>query len=261
MKRILTYTALFLALASVLALASGCIHVSIGSPTVKLRGGMETLNESLSVSRGCRVELDNMSFLEDGGVVIRIRYGEEANVTGSVPEDIFDHGFKVTADNGVLRIAPRKHISIDAERFELTVTAPFDEVVLSGGYPIAIDAAGAKELSLEVNGAASGTVENLAVGELEAEFSGAGAFAFTGSAEEAEISIKGAGDIDAAGLIAKRLEAEVAGAGDMVVSVTNSLEAKISGVGNIEYYGDPSVSQQIGGIGTVTQRSETLPGE
>jgi len=261
MKRILKYTALFLALAAVLALASGCIRISIGSPTVKLGGAMKTLSESVTVGKGCRVELDNMSFLEDGGVSIRILYGENAGVTGSVPEDIFDHGFKITADNGVLRIAPRKHLSIHAERFELTVTAPFDEIVLSGGYPIAIDAAGAESLSLEVNGAASGTVENLAVRELEAEFSGAGAFAFTGTAAEVEFTVNGAGDIDAAPLTAKRLEAAINGAGDMVISVTDSLEAKIAGVGSIEYYGDPSVSQQIGGIGTVTQRSAALPGE
>ncbi len=260
MKHILTYTAIFLALAAILSLASGCV-VSIGSTAVRLKGDMKELSETVSIGKGCRVELDNMSFLEDGGVSIRIRYGEDASVTGSVPEDIFDYGFKVTVDNGVLRIAPRKRLSIDAERFELTVTAPFDELILSGGYPIAVDAAGAKEFSLEVEGAASGTVENLAVRELEAEFSGAGAFAFTGTAEEAEFSIRGAGDIDAAGLVVKRLEAELAGAGDVVVSVTDSLEAQISGVGSIEYYGDPGVSQKISGIGTVTQRSASLPGE
>lgn len=260
MKRILKSAALCTALAALL-LCGGCIRIGVDGIGVTLIGAPEEIEEHFSLGSGCRVELDNMSFHGTAGVSIRILYGSETKVEGSVPQDIFDHGFSVTASNGVLRIAPRKHLNIRAEHFELTVTAPFDEVILSGAYPVAIDAAGAGTVTLEVNGAASGTVENLTAEKLAAEFSGAGAFAFGGTAAEAEFTVKGAGAVDAAGLVVKALRAKISGAGDMVISVTDTLNAQIDGVGSIEYYGRPQVSQKIGGIGSVTQRAAELPGE
>ncbi len=259
-KKLLRAAAVLLLVLACSAMTVGCIHISIGSRFVTLTGDCTTLRETPDANEVYRIEIDNMSFTDSKNVSINIAYSDTPYVEAVVSEDLLDYGFAITMKNGVLRVAPNKHLEIKTDCFELTIHARFDEVELSGGYDVTVDADGAETLSLRVSGAADGRIDNLHVRDFEAKVSGAGSFALSGEAEKATIHISGAGDIEAAGLVCGALDAKISGAGDMTVSVLDALDAKISGVGSIAYYGSPTVTQSVSGLGTVTQQAAKLPG-
>ncbi len=241
------------------AAMTGCVTITVSPRYVTLSDDYTTLTATPDAEEVYRIEVDNMSFTNSKNVKINVAYSDTPSVEAVVSEDLLDYGFAITVRNGVIRVGPSKHLEIKTDRFELTICARFDEIDLSGGYDVTIDADGAEALSLNVSGAADGSVENLSVSDFEAKISGAGSFMLSGTADLAAIHISGAGDIEGENFICNALEAKISGAGDMCVTVVEELEAKISGVGSIEYYGSPTVTQSVSGLGTVTQKGEHSP--
>ena len=238
---------------------TGCFTITISPRYVTLSDDYTTLTATPDSEKVYRIEIDNMSFTNSKDVTIDIAYSDTPSVEAVVSEDLLDYGFKITMNNGVLRVGPSKHLEIRTDRFELKIRARFDEIDFSGGYDVTVDAGGAQSLSLNVSGAANGSVENLYVSDFDAKISGAGSFVLSGAADKAPIHISGAGDIEAAGLTCNALDAKISGAGDMTIAVVDVLEAKISGIGSIEYFGSPTVTQSVSGLGTVSQKSAELP--
>ncbi len=72
-----------------------------------------------------------------------------------------------------------------------------------------------------------------------------------GVTENLEVSISGAGHVDADDLKAKNVEFKIEGFGTGSVYATKSLKANIQGVGKVSYKGDPKVTQYIDGLGSV----------
>lgn len=87
---------------------------------------------------------------------------------------------------------------------------------------------------------------------------GEGGFLFElkGVANALDITINGAGNVDAAELKAKDVSFTTAGFGTGSVYATNKLNAKIEGVGKLNYKGDPKVTQYIDGLGSVKRNAE-----
>ncbi len=82
---------------------------------------------------------------------------------------------------------------------------------------------------------------------------GEGGFLFElkGVAEKLDVTINGAGHVDAAELKTKDVGFTTAGFGTGSVYATEKLNAKIEGVGKLRYKGDPKVTQYIDGLGSV----------
>ncbi len=82
---------------------------------------------------------------------------------------------------------------------------------------------------------------------------GEGGFLFElkGVANSLDITINGAGNVDAAELKTKDASFTTAGFGTGSVYATENLNAKIEGVGKLRYKGDPKVTQYIDGLGSV----------
>lgn len=297
--KMLRRAAALLLLSACAATLTGCFSIHITPRLVTLSGQYTTLSATPEANTVYRIELDNMSFSNSKNVKIDIAYSDTPSVEATVSEDLLDYGFAITLKNGVLRVGPNRHLEIKTDRFELIIRARFDDIRLSGGYGVAVDAGGAESLRLSVSGAADGTIDNLAVTDFDAKISGAGAFvisgtakrafihvsgagdincpAFTcdtleaqisgigsftlaGAADEATVQISGTGSIDAADFVCGVLEAKISGSGDVTMAVKNELTARITGMGSVNYYGSPTVTQSVSGLGTVTQKSATLPG-
>ena len=85
--------------------------------------------------------------------------------------------------------------------------------------------------------------------------SGAGSLTASGETEAAEISLTGAGSVDAKGLHAKDARVSSTGVGSLDVYATGQLEARATGVGEINYFGNPTVvKRQATGIGSINER-------
>lgn len=104
-------------------------------------------------------------------------------------------------------------------------------------------------------GAGEVSLANIKNNRLEVTVSGAGRLTASGETKEADITLSGAGSIDARNLLADITKANSTGVGMMEVYAREQLDANTSGVGAISYYGHPkSVNKHIGGIGTITEK-------
>ena len=293
-----TFAAMLLLLVCAVMM-SGCLCIYKMPRHVTLSGKHTTLTATPETDKVYRIEIDNMSFTNSKNVKIDIAYSETPSVEATINEDLLDYGFAITMKNGVLRVGPSRHLDIKTDHFELSIRARFDEIDLTGGYGVNIDAGGAESLLFDVSGAADGTIENLAVSDFKAKISGAGSFVISGAAERAYINVSGAGDIkcpelicgeletkisgigsfelagsanhanvqisgtgsvEAAGFTCDSLEARISGSGSVTMAVRDTLSATISGMGSVDYYGSPIVKQSVSGLGSVSQKSTSLPG-
>ena len=108
----------------------------------------------------------------------------------------------------------------------------------------------------EISVSGAGTIEatKLDGDSLSLDVSGAGSGTMSGRADVLSISISGAGSLDAGGLVAKRAKVVVSGAGDVTVNASEELDAKVSGAGTIRYIGSPRLTSSVSGVGTIKKK-------
>ena len=105
------------------------------------------------------------------------------------------------------------------------------------------------------SGAGEATLSKIKNNRLAMSITGAGTFKVSGDTREAEISLAGAGDVDAQDLHAEKARVNSTGAGSINVYATEQLDVNATGVGDINYYGNPKqVNKQGVGLGGINQR-------
>ena len=238
----------------------GCtFHVSFGQRHVRLS------NEYVSKTVKPRVEeeswkvvIDKMIFLNSGNVSIRLIPSDTTYVEAYYSEELERYGFKITAENGVIRVATGYNYTYSTECFELTIYANFHELQLKGGYELDVDATGMRELEIRIDGAANCEVTNLQAERVGMKIAGAAKVEAQGFADLFEVNLSGAGDIDAKYLGCLVANVELKGAGSVSVSVEELLNVDIAGVSSVRYYGSPKVRRNIAGLASVEQASDHM---
>ena len=104
-------------------------------------------------------------------------------------------------------------------------------------------------------GAGEANLANIKTDQLEIAMSGAGSLTASGEAKAADITLAGAGSVDAKDLHAVNAKVKSTGVGSIDVYATGQLDATASGIGEINYYGSPKVVNRNGtGIGGINQK-------
>ncbi len=104
-------------------------------------------------------------------------------------------------------------------------------------------------------GAGEAKLSNIKNERVEIAMRGAGNLSASGETKEADITLSGAGSVDAKDLHAVDAKVNSTGVGSVDIYATGKLDAKASGIGEINYYGSPkSVNKQAGGIGEINER-------
>jgi len=104
--------------------------------------------------------------------------------------------------------------------------------------------------AIDCSGAAELTVTGVANDALRVGLSGAGSAKLTGRTGRLELTISGAGDVQATDLAAQHVVVAGTGATDAAVHATESLEVNLVGAGTVRYRGKPkTVKQSITGAG------------
>lgn len=104
-------------------------------------------------------------------------------------------------------------------------------------------------------GASDFRLEGLDNDAFKLNVEGASKFRATGDTGRFDITLNGAGLVDARGLRAERVNVVNNGAGAVTVSASESLDATVNGVGTVDYYGDPkAVNPKVNGIGKITKK-------
>lgn len=101
-------------------------------------------------------------------------------------------------------------------------------------------------------GAGEGKLDNIKNNRIEIAMTGAGSLEISGETKEAELTLSGAGSVNAKDLHALTAKVTSTGVGQVEVYATEQLDAKATGVGEINYYGNPKVvnkdAKGMGGI-------------
>ncbi len=265
MRRILKTAFCFILCAFLL---SGCsfdisgINSAIGAVRpIRLTGTLKS-DAVLSVDgiSAKKLSFENISFTNTKTAKIYIVPSDETRVEATYPSDMEDHGFRVYFSDGEINISVPKQTNFSAEKFEITVFANIEEIEISGGIELEMDAAASEKIDLDIKGGASIYAYNVAADFVEIDITGAASMNLSGKTEVLEIELAGAGAIDAKSLVSKKAEVKISGAGTAELSVTDELLADIDGVGNLTYYGDPMLKNISGGLTDVEQASKEIYG-
>jgi len=107
---------------------------------------------------------------------------------------------------------------------------------------------------LSIGGAADVEIVDFRGETFEYVLHGAGNLTISGTVEDLEIDLHGAGSVDARDLIAQNADVSLPGAGSIDVHVKQNLRAQLTGVGSIDYWGDPEhVRDRVSGIGSIDE--------
>jgi hypothetical protein len=105
--------------------------------------------------------------------------------------------------------------------------------------------------NVTVNGAGSVDAAGLTTDDLRVDLSGAGHFTGSGTAGHQVVTISGTGDYAGGELAGRDAEVTINGTGSAIVNASDRLRAVVNGTGSIGYIGSPTVTQSINGLGTV----------
>jgi hypothetical protein len=108
--------------------------------------------------------------------------------------------------------------------------------------------------AIAIEGVAKIHAVKLAASSLAIAVDGAGNLDLSGKANELQIAVSGALQLQARDLVVQTGAVQVSGTCSGTLDVRKSLAAAISGVGNLVVYGKPSITRSISGIGTIEER-------
>jgi len=214
-------TSLSIALVIILA---GCSHISIFD-RVKGSGIVKTENRSLTPFTSLEVSCH-------GSIQVNTQGQEGLEISG---DDNIIPLIITEVNNGTLYIRSSKEYDSQGE-LKITVSVPdLKRFVFSG--------AGETDLS------------NVKNDRMEIALTGAGSLTATGETKDADITLSGAGSVNAKKLHAINAKVNSSGVGSVEIYVTGQLDAKASGIGEINYYGSPKiVNRQANALGGINAR-------
>lgn len=246
-------------------LLTGCNIVldTIKNSPVQIRLSGEEVFETITSKDGisaAKLEFKNMSFVNSETARIFVIPSDETKVEARYPSDIKEHDFEIEIKNGEIEISVPKQKTFSVQTFEITVFANIEEIEISGGVDIEMDATKSKNIDMEIKGGAGIYIYNIAADSLKTDVKGAAAINLIGKTADAKIEISGAGAIDAKNLVCEKAKVNISGAGAAEISVTNELAANIKGIGSLSYYGDPAIKNISGELAAVNQASKIVYG-
>lgn len=191
----------------------------------------------------------------NGGIELTIDPALEDNITMSAPQVVMDTiKVKIDHENGVIAISGNEKLSFSEAELEITVGVPVKSLSVEGGVEVDAVLPEVKDFVLDVAGAVDGEIQFGSLEALDVEIDGAGSLELLGRCGKAEVTVNGAGSIDAETLICTEAEVTINGAGSCKIHVTDTLDAEVNGVGSVRYFGKPqTVNRAVDGLGTVSE--------
>jgi hypothetical protein len=144
--------------------------------------------------------------------------------------------------NGALVEVRMRHLA------KLTLSGSND--VLAPG-PISGD-----QLTIGMAGSGLVRFDQLQVGKLNFEISGAGEGQLAGKVDQLRLNVSGKGKIGAEQLRAGSADVSISGVGNASLWTVTDLRVQISGAGHVDYWGQPNVKKTISGFGSVDARGD-----
>lgn len=112
------------------------------------------------------------------------------------------------------------------------------------------------QLTVSMAGSGVARFDQLQVGKLNFDISGAGEGQLAGKVDQLRLSVSGKGKIGAEQLRTDAASVSISGVGNAVLWAVRSLSVQISGAGHVDYWGQPTVRKSISGFGSVDARGD-----
>ena len=112
------------------------------------------------------------------------------------------------------------------------------------------------QLTISMAGSGVARFDQLQVGRLSFDISGAGEGQLAGKVDQLRLSVSGKGKIGAEQLRAGSADVSISGVGNAALWAVNDLRVQISGAGHVDYWGQPTVRKSISGFGSVDARGD-----
>jgi hypothetical protein len=109
-----------------------------------------------------------------------------------------------------------------------------------------------KTLNIHLSGASYAELD-LNAPAVDADLSGACKLILRGETKDLTIDGSGATHAKCYDLKAENAEIDISGAGDVEVFASVKLDVEVSGAGNVKYKGNPSVDRNVSGAGSVNK--------
>jgi len=225
-----------------------------------VRGGGEAAERVVPIPGGAEaytLRVSGLSFSADQGkfavdLVIDESLAREVRLTvdSNIAEFISVH----CGEDGVITVKTEEQRLLAPTRLRLVVGAPVGRLILNGPWNFTYDCPSVEDCTIEINGAANGSLVFGALSRLEAVLNGACSLTLRGTAKQAVFTVNGASRVEAFGLIAGTAAVTINGAGSCEVTARETLDAEINGVGSITYDGSPEVRRAVRGLGEIKAR-------
>jgi hypothetical protein len=112
------------------------------------------------------------------------------------------------------------------------------------------------QLSISLAGSGLARFDQLQVGRLRFDISGAGEGQLIGRADELSLSVSGKGKIAAEQLRTGSADVSISGVAHAQLWTVHDLRVQISGAGHVDYWGQPTVKKSISGFGSVDAKGD-----
>lgn len=112
------------------------------------------------------------------------------------------------------------------------------------------------QLTVSMAGSGVARFDQLQVGRLNFDISGAGEGQLAGKVDQLRLSVSGKGKIAAEQLRAGSADVSISGVANASLWTVSNLQVQISGAGHVEYWGQPMVKRSISGFGSVDARGD-----
>jgi hypothetical protein len=171
-------------------------------------------------------------------------------------DDNLQEFIEVQTSGDILNIKVKDNVDLDpTQDIEVYVSAPaVHRFEASGACHINSDntITSTETVDIHLSGA-SGAILDVHAPAVDADLSGACSIELKG--ETKSLSIDGSGSAEARcfGLMAENVEIDISGAGDVETFASVKLHVEVSGAGSVKYKGNPAVSQSISGAGSVSK--------
>lgn len=172
---------------------------------------------------------------------VEITQSGSYSVIITVDEKIFD---KIdVSKTGTTLIISTEPNTITASALKAEITMPeLDELVLSGASRGTIEGFGSSEpLVVELSGASNLQMQDINVGNIEVELSGASTLTAEGSGNDLVSIVEGASNLDLANFPVDNSDLVVSGASQATVNLDGTLDAVVSGASTVYYIGEPTM--------------------
>ena len=112
------------------------------------------------------------------------------------------------------------------------------------------------QLTISMAGSGVARFDQLQVGRLNFDISGAGEGQLSGKVDQLHLSLSGKGKIAAEQLRTTSADVSISGVGNAALWTVHDLRVQISGAGHVDYWGQPTLRKSISGFGSVDARGD-----